>query len=62
MRRMRLFWVIDANANDINKSSLDVISENVQDLPLFIVINKSDTKSPEELDSLEKHIKRTIQK
>lgn len=57
-----LFWVIDANAGDINKSSLDVISENVQDLPLFIVINKSDTKSPEELDSLEKHIKRTIQK
>jgi GTPase SAR1 family protein len=57
-----LFWVIDANAGDINKSSLDVISENVQDLPLFIVINKSDTKSPEELDSLEKHIKETIQK
>ena len=57
-----LFWVIDANAGDINKSSLDVISENVQDLPLFIVINKSDTKSPEELDSLENHIKETIQK
>jgi predicted nucleic acid-binding Zn-ribbon protein len=57
-----LFWVFDANTGEINKSSLSIIKENLQNLPLFIVINKADTKSPGELDKLEVHIKDTIRK
>lgn len=57
-----LFWVMDANTGDINKSSLKVISDNIQDLPMYIIINKSDTKSPGELDRLEQHIRSTMSK
>ncbi|MBV7440097.1 dynamin family protein [Weeksellaceae bacterium TAE3-ERU29] len=57
-----LFWVFDANAGEINQASLQTIRENLQEVPLFIVINKSDTKSIGELDKLEAHIKETIQK
>lgn len=55
-----LFWVFDANTGEINKSSLSIIKDNLQNLPLFIVLNKADTKSPGELDKLEAHIKETI--
>jgi predicted nucleic acid-binding Zn-ribbon protein len=57
-----LFWVFDANSGEINKSSISTIHDNLQDLPLFIVINKTDTKSPGELKELEDHIKDTISK
>ncbi len=55
-----LFWVVDANSGEVNRTSLKIISENIQDTPLFIVINKSDTKSPTELARLEGHIKQTM--
>lgn len=57
-----LFWVFDANSGEINNSSLEVIKNHLQGLPLYIVINKADTKSPGELDALEAHIKETIEK
>lgn len=57
-----LFWVMDANAGEINRSSLKIISENAHDLPLHVIINKSDTKSPEELDQLETHIRMTMER
>lgn len=57
-----LFWVMDANAGEINRSSLKIISEHATDLPLYVIINKSDTKSPEELDQLEEHIRKTIER
>lgn len=57
-----LFWVFDANSGEINQTSLKVIRENLQGLPLFIVINKADTKSSGELEQLEAHIKGTIEK
>ena len=57
-----LFWVFDANTGEINQASLNIIREHLQRLPLYVVINKADTKSPAELDKLEAHIKGTIQK
>jgi tetratricopeptide (TPR) repeat protein len=57
-----LFWVFDANTGEINQTSLKIIQENLQGLPLFIVINKADTKPPSELDILEMKIKETIKK
>lgn len=57
-----LFWVMDANTGDINKTSLKVISENIHDIPLYIIINKADTKSPGELEKLEAHVRQTMQR
>lgn len=57
-----LFWVMDANSGDINRTSLKIISENLNDLPLYVIINKADTKSPGELDKLEKHIRQTMER
>lgn len=55
-----LFWVFDANSGDINQASLDIIKKHLADLPLYVVINKADTKSPNELDDLESHIRNTV--
>lgn len=57
-----LFWVMDANTGEINRTSLDIIAKNIQGLPLYVVINKSDTKSSGELDKLEQHIRQTMER
>lgn len=57
-----LFWVMDANSGEINRTSLKIISDNLKDLPLYVIINKADTKSPGELDKLEKHIRQTMER
>src|SRR5690554_1305403 len=57
-----LFWVIDANMGDINQTSLDVMKNHLNEMPLYFIINKSDTKSPGELDKLEERIKETAKK
>lgn len=55
-----LFWVLDANSGDINKTSLKIISENVKDIPLYVVINKADTKSTAEINALKEYIRGTM--
>ena len=57
-----LFWVMDANTGEINRTSLKIIADNIQDLPLYIIINKSDTKSIGELNQLEAHIRQTMER
>jgi len=57
-----IFWVIDANMGDINQTSLDVMKSHLNEMPLYFIINKSDTKSPGELDKLEERIKETAKK
>ena len=56
-----LFWVFDVNVGTVNKSSLKIIKENLQK-PLFVIINKVDTKSPNQVDKVEKLIRDTFKK
>lgn len=55
-----LFWVFDVNAGTVNRSSLKIIKEYLTK-PLYIVINKVDTKSEKEVNSVEALIKKTIE-
>ena len=55
-----LFWVFDVNAGTVNRSSLKIIKEHLTK-PLYIVINKVDTKSDKEVDSVEALIRKTIE-
>lgn len=55
-----LFWVFDVNAGTVNRSSLNLIKENLTK-PLYIVINKVDTKPVSEVDKVEKLITGTLQ-
>lgn len=55
-----LFWVFDVNAGTVNRSSLKIIKEHLTK-PLYIVINKVDTKSDKEVDSVETLIRKTIE-
>lgn len=57
-----LFWVFDSNSGEINQTSINIIEEHLQGVPLYIIINKADTKSPKELKDLEEHIKNTTRK
>lgn len=56
-----LFWVFDVNAGTINRSSIDLIKKHLKK-PLFVVINKVDTKSKGEVDGVEKLIGSTLRK
>ena len=55
-----LFWVFDVNAGTVNRSSLNLIKENLTK-PLYVVINKVDTKPKSEVDKVEKLITGTLQ-
>lgn len=55
-----LFWIFDVNAGEVNKSSLDIIKKNLRK-PLYVVINKTDTKAKGEVEKVESHIKITFQ-
>lgn len=55
-----LFWVVDAQSGTVNRSSLEIISQHINNVPLYIIINKSDTKSPKELIQLENQIRKTM--
>lgn len=57
-----LFWVVDANSGEINRTSLKIIADNITDIPLYVIINKADTKSPQELDKLENHLRETMRR
>lgn len=55
-----LFWVFDVNNGAINRSSLALIKNNLK-RPLYIVINKVDTKPVEkEIDQVEDTIRETF--
>lgn len=56
-----LFWVFDVNAGTVNRSSLKVIKDNLHK-PLYVIINKIDTKAPSEVDKVESLIKDTFKK
>ena len=55
-----LFWVVDVNSGTVNRSSLKLIKEHLK-RPLYVIINKVDTKAKSEVDSVEKLISKTFQ-
>ena len=54
-----LFWVFDINNGEVNSSSLALMKEHLKK-PLYIIINKIDTKSEREINVVEKRIQDTI--
>lgn len=54
-----LFWVFDVNTGTVNRSSLQLIKDHLTK-PLYIVINKVDTKPQSEIDKVEKLIRKTL--
>lgn len=54
-----LFWVFDVNAGTVNRSSISIIKEKLNK-PLYVVINKVDTKSDSEVQKVEDLIKKTL--
>lgn len=59
-----LFWVFDVQNGDINRSSTSVLNILKKKLnkPLYIVINKVDTKPTSEVQKVENKIKETLAK
>lgn len=54
-----LFWVFDVNAGTVNRSSIAIIKEKLNK-PLYVVINKVDTKPKSEVDKVETLIRKTL--
>lgn len=54
-----LFWVFDVNAGTVNRSSISIIKERLNK-PLYVVINKVDTKADSEVQKVENLIKKTL--
>ena len=56
-----LFWVVDVNSGTLNTRSICVIRQYLHK-PLYIIINKVDTKSPSEVKQAEQTIRATCSK
>lgn len=56
-----LFWVVDVNSGTLNTRSIRVIRQHLHK-PLYIIINKVDTKSPSEVKQAEQTIRATCSK
>ena len=56
-----LFWVVDVNSGTLNTRSIRVIRQYLHK-PLYIIINKADTKSPSEVKQAEQAIRATCSK
>ena len=54
-----LFWVFDVNVGTVNRSSISLIKENLKK-PLYVVINKVDTKAETEVNLVEQLIRKTL--
>jgi len=54
-----LFWVFDVNAGTVNRSSISLIKENLKK-PLYVIINKVDTKAETEVNLVEQLIRKTL--
>lgn len=56
-----LFWMVDVNSGTLNTRSIRVIRQYLHK-PLYIIINKVDTKSPSEVKQAEQAIRATCSK
>lgn len=57
-----LFWVMDVQTGGLNQSSIRIIKKSDLRLPLFLVINKVDTKSAGEVDDVESLVAQTLKR
>lgn len=55
-----LFWIFDVNTGTVNHSSISLIKEYLKK-PLYVVINKIDTKPETEVNKVEQLIRKTLQ-
>ena len=56
-----VFWLIDANTGEMNRSSINIIKEHLKGTELYVILNKCDTKSEGDLDALEAKVQNTVQ-
>lgn len=54
-----LFWVFDVNTGTVNRASINLIKDHLHK-PLYVVINKVDTKATSEVDKVENLIRKTL--
>ena len=54
-----LFWVFDVNTGNVNRSSINLIKNHLEK-PLYVVINKVDTKAKTDVDQVENLIRKTL--
>lgn len=54
-----LFWVSDVNAGPLNRTSIELINKHLKK-PLYVVINKVDTKAKSEVDKVEELIRKSL--
>ncbi|GHV66109.1 hypothetical protein FACS1894199_08830 [Bacteroidia bacterium] len=57
-----LFWVMDAHTGEINEHSVQIIKKHLEGLPLYIIINKVDGKSPNERSQIKDKVQQTMDK
>lgn len=55
-----LFWVFDVNNGTVNRKSIEILKKESQLPPLYVVINKIDTKAEVEVQKVESLIKKTL--
>lgn len=57
-----LFWVIDINAGELNQSSVNTIRESLGEVPLYVIINKIDTKpNVQEHEAVREKVRQTLE-
>jgi hypothetical protein len=57
-----LFWVIDINAGELNQSSVNTIRESLGEVPLYVIINKIDTKpNAQEHEAVREKVRQTLE-
>lgn len=54
-----LFWVVDVNTGGLNAGSVRILKEHLSK-PLYVIINKADTKSDSDIDAVENEIRETL--
>jgi small GTP-binding protein len=57
-----LFWVVDAHTGEVNERSVQIIKKHLEGLPLYIIINKVDGKSPNERNQIKSKVQQTMEK
>lgn len=56
-----LFWVVDVNHGTVNRSSMEIIRQYGLSMPLYLVVNQIDNKSPQEVESVRALIEKQFQ-